>query len=58
MTPSVFMIPVDGRIVKHPLYDAGLRPPPFAGIIKSAVVAFSIYRIQTVRSNRKVKPVV
>ena len=33
MTPSVSMIPViDGRIEKHSLWDAGLRPLPLANI--------------------------
>jgi hypothetical protein len=30
MTPLVLSMPVDGRIEKHPLYDAGFLPLPFA----------------------------
>lgn len=30
MTPALFMIPVDGRMPKQPLYEAGLRPLPLA----------------------------
>ena len=57
VTPSVSIIPVDGRIEKHPLYEAGLRPLPLASS-ESEHISFIVRVIRTVRSNRKIKPIV